>query len=335
MMLRREMLEVSRRKFIPPYTLDERLTFYCPQENLEAFEIPIIKEYHMFLLSEYTPPPCPEKPILLLLPCTKTKPYAFSREHQAINKYLLEQGFEPVGEGDCPEEALLALGGTVEARLVNNSLLKRGTCWVHRMVVSEPMGLVPYEFIYHYRGQLSQFSRYDDPGLFEHRGNTVCVWRADHTGRLVKGRYRWGPNERAAYVETHNRLVELIATVLNRLRPHYRKIVAYVSPKMTHRSFLASVEEKRQRGIPITRKTQRGVARLAGVNDLVPGLVTVVPSWAEIQEIVGNLSTRLGACCQDKPLTRQQVRAYFASGGGVATPLVLPETLSVLSRYLS
>ena len=35
---RAALIELSRKKIIPPFTLEESLTFYCPQENLEAFD---------------------------------------------------------------------------------------------------------------------------------------------------------------------------------------------------------------------------------------------------------------------------------------------------------
>lgn len=333
-MLRSEMLALSRRKFVPPYTVDEELTFYCPQENVAALDVPTIAEWHRFLATDYAPPPSPVRPVLLLMPCTKTKPYAFSYEHRAINGHLLRQGFEPVAAGDCPQEALAFLEDGDDPALVNNTLLRRGNTVIHRMVVSEPMGLVPYELLYHYRGGLSPASRYDCPGLFEHRGNTVCHWRPDHTGRLVNGRWAWGPNERAAFATAHNRLVEIIARTLVRLRPHYSKILAYVSPKMTHRSFLAGAAEKRACGMRLMRRTSSGTVRLKGVNDLAPGLVIIVPGPEEIREAYDALATRLRAGRSRGDITPGIVRAFFATGGGKATPLVLPETLAVLDRHL-
>ncbi len=56
----------------------------------------------------------------------------------------------------------------------------RGTV-LHRMVISEPMAIVPYEHIAEFRGKASPAVAYDDPGLFENRGNAVSPWRPDST----------------------------------------------------------------------------------------------------------------------------------------------------------
>ena len=69
---------------------------------------------------------------------------------------------------------------------------------------SEPFGLVPYEALYHWRGRPSPCARYDDPGLFEHRG-LACTWRADCTVVRSGGSWRWGDAEREAFVEARIR----------------------------------------------------------------------------------------------------------------------------------
>ena len=53
---------------------------------------------------------------------------------------------------------------------------------IHRMVISEPMSVVPYEHIVSYNGLPSPATAYDDPGLFEKRGNAVSPWRDDSDG---------------------------------------------------------------------------------------------------------------------------------------------------------
>ena len=80
-------------KITPPFELDETLTFFCPQENVEALDHPRIKEFHRFMLTEYEPPVQGQKAAMLMLPCTKAKPYSTSAEHLAINSYLLSIGF--------------------------------------------------------------------------------------------------------------------------------------------------------------------------------------------------------------------------------------------------
>ena len=111
------------------------------------------------------------------------------------------------------EEETTQLPEGYDQATLNNGLLARSGVALHRFVVSEPMGLVPYELLYDSQGQMSPASRYDDPGPFEHRPNTVCPWRDDHTGIEKGHQLRWGDHEKLVYVQLHNRLVELIAAV--------------------------------------------------------------------------------------------------------------------------
>jgi len=330
--LRENRLEVSEQKSIPPFSLDPTLTFYCPQENLDAFEHPAIRGFHDFLRSEYVPPAMERDAVLLLMPCTKTKPYAMSKEHREINSYLQNKGFRPTAVFDVPEGLAQHLPKGYPPDVLNANPLARDGLVLHRMVVSEPMGLVPYEHMYFWRGEPSPASRYDDPGLFEHRGTSVCPWRDDCTAQpLNSGKYRWGSAERAAYVEAHNYLSQLITDVLQRVKGKYRKIVGYVSPKLTHRSFLSSNSEKKENGIPLWKMTDGGRQALIGVNERVPGLVDIVPSANELKEIKEALAGRLAG---EGKGSRGQVQAYFASGGGGATSLILPEALRKLEEHI-
>jgi hypothetical protein len=329
---RRSIVESSKEKVIPPFTLDESLTFYCPQENLEAFDNPIVADWHSFIASSYEPPTTRGRRVMLILPCTKYKPYIMSKEHLAINTHLLSSGFEPAGPVDVPPGLEEHLPAQHDTALVNNGLLVRDDLVLHRFVISEPMGLVPYELLYYYRGKLSPVSRYDDPGLFEHRPNTVCPWRDDCTGVQKGDHLRWGDNEKLVYVQVHNRLVKLIAGVLHRLQPSYERILAYVSPKLTHRSFLTSSDEKKDGGLRAARRIASKTYPLEGVNDIHQGLVTILPSREELARIMSNLQRRLEA--ERGSVTPGLVRGYFARGGGGATPLALPETLQVLDEYL-
>jgi hypothetical protein len=326
-------LPISEQKPTPPYTLDPSMTFYCPQENVEALDHPEVRAFHAHLRGEYAPPRVEGRLVALLVPCTKAKPYSLSREHLEINRFLLGRGFEPVGQPDYPDALAAALPAGYPAEVMHNGLLRRKDLFVHRVVISEPMGLVPYEYIYHWRGRLSPSARYDDPGLFEQRGTAVGLWRPDNTAVPIGGgKYRWGPNERAAYAEVHNRLSDLIAVLLGKFQPAYHRIVGYVSPKLTHRSFLTSRLEKRANGIPVSKRVSGGSVALIGVNDRQPGLVQVVPGPEEFVSIQAALARRLSG---EPGMTPARVRAYFAGGGGGATPLILPEALAVLEQHLS
>jgi hypothetical protein len=329
---RGSMVESSKEKVIPPFTLDERLTFYCPQENLEAFENPIVADWHSFISESYEPPGAQGRRVMLILPCTKDKPYPMSREHLAINGHLLEAGFEPVSALDLPPGLEESLPSGRDATVLNNGLLARDGLILHRFVISEPMGLVPYELLYYYRGEMSPVSRYDDPGLFEHRPNTVCPWRDDSSEVKKGNQLRWGDNEKLVYVRVHNRLVHLIAGVLHRLRPSYERIVAYVSPRLTHRSFLTSASEKRDGGLRAARRIASRTYALEGVNDIHHGMVTVIPTREDLERVYVALTQRLKA--ERGTVTPSIVRGHFARGGGGATPLALPEALRVLDRHL-
>jgi len=327
-MNREDRVQLAYSKITPPFELDETLTFFCPQENVEALDHPRIKEFHRFTLTEYAPPVEGQKAVMLMLPCTKTKPYSMSAEHLAINNHLLSIGFRPTAEADYPPELEGSLPQGIDPLALNNSPWRRGDLLLHRFVVSEPMVLVPYEFLYTFQGQPSPAAQYDDPGLFEHRGTSVCPWRADFTGKRGARGYRWGDNEKAAFVEMHNRMVELIVTMLSRFGDAYAVCLAYVSPRLTHRSFMTSVEEKRRAGLPLGRRTSQGLLRLRGVNDTRPGWVRCIPDEQEIDLILKRLAERLPG------RTERQIRGTFATGGGGVTPLVLPETLAILAEHL-
>lgn len=329
---REALVELSKTKVIPPFTLEESLTFYCPQENLDAFDNPIVADWHRFMTNTYESPVGDGHNMMLILPCTKDKPYIMSREHLAVNAHLLTVGFEPVGQTEVPAGLESHLPAQYDRAVLNNRLLVRDGLFLHRFVISEPMGLVPYELLYYYRGKMSPASRYDDPGLFEHRPNTVCPWRDDCTA-IQRGRQlRWGDNEKLAYVRVHNKLVGLITEILDRLRTKYERIIAYVSPGLTHRSFLSSVEERKAQGLRMARRISSTTYRLQGVNDIHPDMVSVIPTKEEFQEILESLEERLRP--EEGSITPAKVRGYFARGGGGATPLALPETLQVLDRYL-
>lgn len=270
---REGLVERAKAKPLLPYTLDERMTFFCPQENLEALDWDVVLRFHDWGLRR-TPDTGGEPAILLLMPCEKVKPYALSPEHRAINAALHAAGFLPTGRGDWPEQLAEQ---APEALLSNAPLAGRGLR-IDRAVVSEPFGVVPYEAIYHWDGELTPCARYDDPGLFEGRG-LHCLWREDSTSIPMRnGKYRWGESERAAYVECHNRLVGRIAETLTALAPHYERIVAYTTPTLTHRSFLADRAGRLEAGLPTSRKVGGETRELVGVGDLAPGLVEVLPS---------------------------------------------------------
>lgn len=293
---REQLVERAKAKPILPYTLDERMTFFCPQENLEALDWDVVRRFHDWGL-ERTPASGPGPAVLLLMPCEKVKPYALSPEHRAINGALHAAGFLPSGRGDWPEQ----LAGQADEALLSNAPLVGHGLRIDRAVVSEPFGVVPYEAIYRWDGDLTPCARYDDPGLFESRG-LHCLWREDSTSiAMAGGKYRWGENERAAYVECHNRLVGRIVETLTTLAPHYEQIVAYTTPTLTHRSFLTDRAGRLEAGLPTSRKVDGRVLDLVGVGDLLPGAVDVLPTGAGLEALRAARGGRLPADVLQRP----------------------------------
>ena len=202
-----------------------------------------------------------------------------------------------------------------------------------RIVVSEPLALVPYDTLYDWVGGPSPATAYDDPGLFEARGTSVSPWRDDCTAvKTPDGRWRWGPAEREAYVEMHNTLSDRIGETLARVAPRYESIVAWVSPGLTHRTFLADAAQRRAEGLPQSRRGRSGTLRLEGVADRHPDLVTALPTTAQMTESRDLLEARLAA--EGRPTSDRAVRAVYASGDGGGTPLALPELLQSLVDHL-
>jgi hypothetical protein len=204
---------------------------------------------------------------------------------------------------------------------------------LERIVVSEPLALVPYSFIYQWRGRPSVATCYDDPGLFEARGTSVTPERPDCTAVAGgDGKWRWGPEERRAYVEVHNRLAAVIGEALGRLRDRFHAIGAWVSPGLTHRSFLADAAMRRREGLARYRQGSGGRLWLRGVLDDHPGLVTVLPTPEQLAVSRSHLAERLRA--EGRTTTPAGVRAVYARGDGGDTPLGLPEVLDHLVAWL-
>jgi hypothetical protein len=279
-MSRERWVELARSKPVAPYTLDERLTFFCPRENLAGLDLPAVRAFHEWQLDHHRPRG-DEPAVLLLLPCQRTKPYTLSSEHRAVNRALIDAGYRPDARGDWPG----ALATYAPAELLSNAPLRGRGLRIDRAVISEPLGLVPYDAIYQWRGRPSLAARYDDPGLFEHRG-IACTWRDDcEATRGPSGKSRWGDVERADFVAVHNRLVSLIAAVLERWRPAYQAVIAYVAPGLTHRSFLAGPEERRAAGLPASRLTGGQRLVLESVEGRLPGAVRLVPDAGGMRQL--------------------------------------------------
>jgi hypothetical protein len=332
---RQARLLESRKKICPPAKLDDSMCFYCPQDNVDALRHPRVRKWLKFVEEDYVPPfPIRKggtnRTILLLLPCTKTKPYLLSSEHLSINASLLKAGFRPTNGDTLAGEFSAHLPKEYSPEVFSIAPLRRGNAIVHRAVMSEPLVFVPYEHVVRYKGKPSPACAYDDPGLFENRGNAVSPWRKDFSGVAVsKKKWRWGDEERRAYVTMHNEMSGRLAKVVKRLRPHYTDVVAWVAPGLTHRSFVLAGEQRSANGVAAKRRVGSEHLRLLGANDVLAPQerIECLPMPAQCaaakQKLAKRLQRRVSA-----------IGGYYSRGGGDATPLALPEMLQFLTARL-
>jgi hypothetical protein len=322
----------SALKIENPFQLDETLCLYCPQDNVDSLKHPRIAEWLDFIQNDYAPAlPEAERRVLLFMPCTKTKPYPFSSEHMAINQRLLDEGYRPSLRCYLPRELQARLEPQFSPEVLNLAPLVDGHGTViHRMVISEPMAVVPYEHIVQFRGKASPAVAYDDPGLFENRGNAVSPWRRDSTAvRMSATRWKWGDEERRQYVAMHNEMARILAHVVSRIGRRYTDIVSWVAPGLTHRSFVLARNERAFHHVAASRKVGARRLELIGANDHLPEELKIacLPVPDDCQNAIQRLSRRLRI---DIP----RATAIYARGGANATPLALSELLDVLVRRL-
>ena len=323
----------SKDKIESPFALDETLCLYSPQDNVDALAHPRITDWLRFIREDYQPKlPAAPRPVLLLMPCTKTKPYPFSSEHQHINQRLIDSGFRPTASLFLPQQLRERLEDEFSPDVLNLSPLSdsRGTV-VHRIVISEPMALVPYECIVNYDGRPSPSTAYDDPGLFENRGNAVSPWRADCTAvQISPTRWQWGDEERRHYVLMHNAMAEAMAATIARIGVHYTDTVSWVAPGLTHRSFILARRQRAANKIPSSRQVGAMRLNLVGANDLLPPerQIECLPTPQHCADAIARLARRL-------QVSAEHAKGVYARGGANATPLALPELLDVLTARLS
>jgi hypothetical protein len=318
----------SARKIRAPFTLDESLCLYSPQDNVDSLSHPRIADWIQYVTQTYDPIlPKQGRRILLMMPCTKTKPYPFSSEHKSINQRLLDEGFKPTARDYLPQELQAQLEGAYSQEVLNLSpMVNASGTVIHKAVISEPMAYVPYENIATYKGKPSPATAYDDPGLFEKRGNAVSPWRTDSTATAIsKTRWKWGPEELRHYVIMHNAMAEILANVLRRIGHLYSDRIAWVAPGLTHRSFVLGRNERAANKIPASRKVGNQRLDLVGANDLLPPELQIecLPTTAHCQDAIQRLAKRLGT-------DPSRVGGTYSRGGTDATPLALPELLDVL-----
>jgi hypothetical protein len=323
----------SALKIESPFQLDDTLCLYSPQDNVDSLNHPRIAAWLDFIQNEYQPAlPDAERRVLLFMPCTKTKPYPFSSEHMAINQRLLDEGYRPTLRSYLPQELQARLEPHFSPEVLNLSPLVNASGTVlHRMVISEPMAVVPYEHIAEFRGKASPAVAYDDPGLFENRGNAVSPWRADCTAvRMSATRWRWGDEERRQYVTMHNEMARILANVVARIGHTYTDVVSWVAPGLTHRSFVLARDERAFHHVATSRKVGAKRLELIGANDhlAAESRIACLPVPDDCKRAIERLSRRL-------KIDISRATAIYARGGANATPLALPELLDVLIKRLA
>jgi hypothetical protein len=322
----------SRKKICPPAKLDDELCFYSPQDNVEALDHPRARKWLEFISGEYVPRTDKKlHTILLLLPCTKTKPYPLSPEHLRINASLIAAGFRPQKGQTLAGEFSSHLPPGFSPDVLSLAELRSGRIAIHRAVISEPLVLVPYEYAFQQSGKPSVACAYHHPGLFEGRGNAVSPWRKDFSGISVSPtKWRWGSEERRAYVTMHNEMSGRLAHAIERLKPHYSAVVAWVSPGLTHRSFILARDERRANGVPSTRRVGKQILNLQGANDILAAAdrIECLPTIKQCETAKARLAKRLGRRIS-------AIGGYYSRGGGDATPLALPELLQFLVSRLT
>lgn len=323
----------SKDKIESPFALDETLCLYSPQDNVDALAHPRIADWLRFIREDYQPKlPAAPRRVLLLMPCTKTKPYPFSSEHKHINQCLIDAGFRPTASLLLPQQLRERLEGEFSPDVLNLSPLidGHGTV-VHRIVISEPMALVPYECIVAYGGKPSPSTAYDDPGLFENRGNAVSPWRRDFTAvQISPTRWRWGDEERRHYAIMRNAMSEAMAATIARIAANYSDILSWVAPGLTHRSFILARGQRAANNVPSSRQVGTARLDLVGANDLLPPdrQIECMPTPQHCADAIAGLARRL-------QVSAQHAKGIYARGGANATPLALPELLDVLTARLS
>ena len=328
---RRLRLLESQKKICPPAKLDDELCFYCPQDNLDALRHPRVRRWLKFVSREYVPRVNKKyHTILLLLPCTKRKPYPLSPEHLRINAGLLDAGFRPMKGETLADQFSAYLPSGFSPKVLSLAPLRGRNTIIHRAVMSEPLVFVPYEHAFTHGDNPSPACAYDDPGLFEGRGNAVSPWRKDFTGISISPtKWRWGLEERRAYVRMHNEMSTRLAQVIARLRPYYSDVVAWVAPGLTHRSFILDRDHRSANGVASSRRVGNKNLQLVGANDLLPphSRIECLPTVRQCDIAKKRLAKRLGRSVS-------AIGGYYSRGGADATPLALPELLEFLTARL-
>ena len=197
------LIELSKKQCGPQ--LNPKLTAYSPQEGLELIQHEDVQAYWRKALNT-DPPDEAENSIILFLPCSRNKPYIISNQHKELRRSFSKHGYE------------LSRNGVY----INS---RDGESF-YPVVVSEPMGVVPYQFVIN---DVYPVSHYDCPGFFDYpvnRGWQVTPYREDNTAHDPKrSGFKLGPNEKRAQEIGLRLLGEQVAKWVQKYRSYFKGAV--------------------------------------------------------------------------------------------------------------
>lgn len=205
---RRLLVEKSREQCGPQ--LKDELTAYSPQEGLELLDHADVQKFWKRVLKLEVPKEAVGG-CLILLPCSRRKPYHKSVQHTELRQSFQQDGFVFTERGVFRKEG--------EGRFFP-------------VVISEPMGAAPYDVVLRKEYPICH---YDCPAFFDYssgRGWQVTPYRSDNTARDPKGNgFLLGENEKRALEEGLRRIARQVSRWLEKNLFSFDKVVGLVKTK--------------------------------------------------------------------------------------------------------
>ena len=133
-------------------------------------------------------------------------------------------------------------------------------------------------------------------------------------------------------MDAHDAMVRVQTAVLRRVAGAYDHVLAWVSPYLTHRSFLLDAAQRAAEGAAVAHVGASGPRAVSGVNDALPGTVEILPASASFDRARAALGERLRA--EGRPAGPGDLAQAWETGDGHDTPLGLPEMLPELLARL-
>lgn len=205
---RHRLVQVSREQCGPQ--LEVELTAYSPQEGLELLDHPDVQKFWTSVLKLKVPKDAVGG-CLIFLPCSRRKPYHRSVQHRELRQAFQKEGFVFT---EC------------------GVLRKEGEGRFFPVVISEPMGAVPYDVVLRREYPVCH---YDCPTFFDYsssRGWQVTPYRLDNTARDPNANgFLLGENEKKALNEGLKRIARQVSRWLERNLSSFDQVVGLVKTK--------------------------------------------------------------------------------------------------------